>query len=318
MRKNLRLWIIIILSVFLTACGKPEPIVLESQKDVELASLIKLDVGVEGEIDNIESFILTLNGEKVNTEYKVVNNIIQFKAQNNFKANSDYLLTISFKQNKTYLFNFSTMSKLQQTMLKLEKNFFIMPIYDDYDLDEAQKMKARILSISPKILMSLYSANVKMKLTNGPITDEPELMYLKGTIPRGWEGTGLTWDDVPGAGGYNLPIARIGYSEPSILNNHDTINLELHEIAHTVDNYITGKVEKPISFSNEFIEIWESEVEQVLSYDYFITYPEEYFAETFAMYYLDKDSNNQLKEFAPKTFNYIKDLDRLTGIKDFD
>ncbi len=318
MSKMLRVWLIIILSFFLTACSKPELIVLESQKDVELASLIKLDIDFEDGIDNIESFILTLNGEEVKTDYKVINNEIQFKAQNDFMADSDYLLTINYKQNKTYLFNFSTMSKLQQTMLKLEENFFIMPVYDDYDHDEAQKMKARILFISPKILMSLYSANVKMKLTNGPITDEPELMYLKGTVPRGWEDTGLTWDDVPGAGGYDMPIARIGYSDPSSLNNHDTINLELHEIAHTVDNYITGEVKEPISFSKEFIEIWESEVEQVLSYSYFMTYPEEYFAEAFAMYYLNEDSKQQLKEFAPKTYNYIKDLDRLTGIEDFD
>ncbi len=242
---------------------------------------------------------------------------IKFRPKSYFKANAEYVLTIKYSKKTTYLLNLSTISNLEQALIELEEIFFILPD-SDYDYVEANNMKKRILNISPKILMSMYRADVKMKLVNGPITDEPELNYLRGVVPRGWEGTGMTWDDVPGAGGYEMPIARIGYSEPGIWNNHDTINLELHELAHTVDNYISGDLSEPISFSEQFISIWESEVEHVLNYYYFIEYPEEYFAETFAMYYLSEDSKAKLKALAPMTYDYIKDLDKFTNIKDFD
>ena len=128
----------------------------------------------------------------------------------------------------------------------------------------------------------------------------------------------MTWDDVPGAGGYDLPIARIGYSDPKPENNHDTINLELHELAHTVDNYISGSVDDPISFSDEFVEIWREEVYDILPYDYFINYVEEYFAEVFAMYYLNEESKSELKENAIKTYNFIDDLDRFTNLENLE
>ncbi|WP_458259920.1 anthrax toxin lethal factor-related metalloendopeptidase, partial [Staphylococcus hominis] len=65
--------------------------------------------------------------------------------------------------------------------------------------------------INNPILYSLYKNNVHIKLINFPITYLSEYSYLRGQIPRGWEGTGYTWDYVPGIGG-NPVVARIGYS----------------------------------------------------------------------------------------------------------
>ncbi|MGE1164464.1 anthrax toxin lethal factor-related metalloendopeptidase [Peribacillus simplex] len=42
---------------------------------------------------------------------------------------------------------------------------------------------------------------------------------------------------------------------------------------------------------------------------YFSNYPEEYFAETFAMFYVKNEQNQLLRQKAPETYNFIKQLD---------
>ena len=81
----------------------------------------------------------------------------------------------------------------------------------NYNQQEASNMIQRISNIDSKTLYALYNKNIRIKLVNFPITYLPEYSYLRGQIPRGWEGTGYTWDSVPGIGG-NPVVARIGYS----------------------------------------------------------------------------------------------------------
>ncbi|RFU61161.1 hypothetical protein D0466_19185 [Peribacillus glennii] len=159
-------------------------------------------------------------------------------------------------------------------------------------------MLSRLDNIPAKLLKQLYENGYNIKLVNGPITNEPEMEEFKGVTPRGWEGTGLTWDDVPGAGG-NPVIVRIGYSERG--KGHGAINLELHETAHAIDYMLD------ISHSSKFIKVWKAEQKKVLKASYY-QYPEEYFAETFAMYYLSSASRKQLSAKAPLTVKFIKGL----------
>lgn len=195
---------------------------------------------------------------------------------------------------------------------KFKSRFFLLPETGKYDKLEAEMMMDRVLNINPKTISNIHSSGVRMKLCDGPITDEPEYADLKGQIPRGWEGLGKTWDDVPGAGGTETPIARIGYSNPGDDTGHSSINLELHELAHTVDNYISGiYVGDQISSSKQFNKIWKEEVRGVLPEIYYIDYVEEYFAEVFAMYYLNTTTNTKLLKKAPKTYAFIKNLDSL-------
>jgi hypothetical protein len=63
-----------------------------------------------------------------------------------------------------------------------------------------------------------------------------------------------------------------------------------------------------ISGSKEFLNMWESEHEQLFPGNSYFQYPEEYFAETFAMYYLNTDSKELLRTKAPKTFEFMKQL----------
>ncbi|MCM1988928.1 anthrax toxin lethal factor-related metalloendopeptidase [Oceanirhabdus seepicola] len=174
----------------------------------------------------------------------------------------------------------------------------------DYDESEAKQMINRLSKIDHRILEELSNANVKIKLTNTNVTDVDEYIYLKGVTPRGWENTGKTWDDIPGLGG-NLVVARIGYSEPSYKNGHGAINLELHETAHAIDYYVFDK----ISGLNEFISIMNVEGEKLFPNDgYRGGYCEEYFAEAFAMYYLNDKTNEELKEKAPLTYKFMGEL----------
>ena len=47
-----------------------------------------------------------------------------------------------------------------------------------------------------------------------------------------------TWDDVPGMGGSHTVFVKIGASDKG--NGHGSVNLELHELAHSVDHIVYG------------------------------------------------------------------------------
>lgn len=173
----------------------------------------------------------------------------------------------------------------------------------EYDEKAAAEMKERIGTIHPLFLEVLAEKEVVIKLINFPLTDLPEYAYLKGEVPRGWEGTGLTWEDVPGAGG-DPTVARIGKSDPNDPDSgHDDINLELHEIGHAVDEFVFDD----ISFSDEFVSIHEREKDGFLP-DVYFDFVEEYFAEAFAYYYLNEESRQVLLEKAPETKAFIDSL----------
>lgn len=173
----------------------------------------------------------------------------------------------------------------------------------DYNKAQASKIINNLAKIPDSILSKLVLCGQKIKLVQGKLTDEPEYAYLKGVTPRGWEGTGKTWDDLSGLGGYPNVVVTIGCCEKT----EGTINLELHETGHAVDCVFNS-----ISKSTSFLKIWRLEVSN-LYYDtwifnYMNKYPEEYFAESFAMYFYNKDENEKLKEQAPLTYELISQL----------
>ncbi|NLW23053.1 MAG: hypothetical protein GXY88_07360 [Tissierellia bacterium] len=159
----------------------------------------------------------------------------------------------------------------------------------------------RILKIHPPILYSLVDKGGKIKLITTNITGDPLYSHLKGKTPRGWEGTNLTWDDIPGIGGQTV-LVRIGYSNSG--KGHSSHNLELHETAHAIDSYVFDD----ISQSYEFIKIKEKEKKNLFGDNTYFDYNEEYFAEIFTMYYLNESTYKQLKENAPESFQFIKSL----------
>lgn len=172
-----------------------------------------------------------------------------------------------------------------------------------YDTAAVSQIKDRLQAMPESVLFQLIQQNIHILLVTGPITETKEYAHLKGVVPRGWENLNKTWDDVPGIGGNKTVVVRIGYSEKG--NGHGSINLELHELAHSIDNILKNH----ISSSSKFNTVWNSEKKKLFpNEEYFNLYPEEYFAECFAMYYRDNDSRKKLQTLAPQTYQMIENI----------
>ncbi|PLT28416.1 anthrax toxin lethal factor-related metalloendopeptidase [Peribacillus deserti] len=181
------------------------------------------------------------------------------------------------------------------------KEIFLFP-EGKFNSKEAASIIERVDHLPKGLLEKIAQHQIKIKLFTGKLTDNRTAADLKGKSPRGYEHK-VTWDDIPGVGGSRNVLIKIGSSEPG--NNHGSVNLELHELAHSVDAIVYGK----ISEDDEFRRIWKKERSMLFPVSrYLNTYAEEYFAEAFAMFYTSKDTNTILKRDAPLTYAYIKRL----------
>ncbi len=183
---------------------------------------------------------------------------------------------------------------------------------DDGWTNEVHQMVANLDRVDARILRHANASGVRIILMDMPLTDLPEFSHLSGSVPSGWSETGLTWDEVPGAGGI-ITAARTGYSRPG--NGHSVVNLELHEFAHAVDDFTAGF---KISNSEEFRQIHSRE-NSALFYDHvvpdYFNMVNEYFAEAFAMYYYNDSTRSKLQSRAPDTYQFIATLaNRLVSV----
>jgi Pro-Pro endopeptidase len=171
-----------------------------------------------------------------------------------------------------------------------------------FNKKEAAEIITRLDKLPPSILSKINREGIHVNLFTGKLTDQPTASHLKGLIPRGYKNK-TTWDDVPGMGGSQTVLVKIGASEKG--NGHGSVNLELHELAHSVDLYVFQE----IRYDPVFLKIWKQECPDLFTGQaYFNTFPEEYFAETFAMFYLGKETQEKLKIEAPKTFEFFQTL----------
>lgn len=198
-----------------------------------------------------------------------------------------------------YSHNHSYVSPFHKELIEVRAN------HDQYNQAEAQAMIDRIGKMDERLIEPALNAGVSLILMDFPLTDLPEWAHLRGVVPRGWENTGLTWDDVPGVGGLHS-AARIGYSNAGM--GHSTVNLELHEFSHAIDFYAA---DEQISLTESFLSIHEKEY-AALFHDhntfYYFAYPEEYLAEAMAYYYLSDEMQTFLRNRAPQTYQFIKAL----------
>jgi Pro-Pro endopeptidase len=171
-----------------------------------------------------------------------------------------------------------------------------------FDEKAAAGIINRMASLPESLLEKINQNDITLKLFTGKLTDNQTARYLAGQIPRGYHSQ-TTWDAVPGIGGSQVVLVKIGHSEKG--KGHGSVNLELHEMAHSVDKLVFENISK----NKEFQLIWEEERGILFpGNSYFILHAEEYFAETFAMYHLNNDTNKQLKSAAPLTYQFIKDI----------
>ncbi|WP_044748364.1 anthrax toxin lethal factor-related metalloendopeptidase [Bacillus alveayuensis] len=184
------------------------------------------------------------------------------------------------------------------------KQIVILP-EGEFAEQEAKKMIETLAKTDKDLLQDIAKKRIYVKFFTGKLTDEPTARYLRGKIPRGYTHSPVTWDDVPGLGGNHIVLVKIGHSERG--KGHGSINLELHELAHSIDRLVFNG----IRFQPRFLAIWRKEAHHLFSGNpYFLDYPEEYFAESFAMYYYSRETRQQLKENAPLTYQYIKNLEK--------
>ncbi|HZH60397.1 MAG TPA: toxin [Metabacillus sp.] len=183
------------------------------------------------------------------------------------------------------------------------KELILLP-NSDFPEKEAVKMINNIQKVDDYILLLAAEESIQVKLFTGSLTNLNGLNKLKNIKPRGYGENDPNWELVPGMSEDRVVYAKIGHSEFG--KGHGSICLELHEFAHAIDRYVFHYVRlDPV-----FINIWKQEVDLLFPFNnYFLQFPEEYFAETFAMYYYDKNSNEVLNEMAPLTFKYIQSLE---------
>ncbi|MFB6466103.1 toxin [Cytobacillus sp. Hz8] len=180
-------------------------------------------------------------------------------------------------------------------------NIIIVP-RENYDMKAAAGIISRIDRLPTSLLQKINDQNIVIKLFTGKLTDNPTASHLKGKTPRGYT-SGRTWDSVPGIGGSKTVLVKIGASEKG--NGHGSVNLELHELAHSIDRYVYHNLRSHPSY----LKIWNEEKYELFpNQTYFLSFPEEYFAESFAYYYMGGEYHAELKEKAPKTYELIKGL----------
>ncbi|WP_170007088.1 anthrax toxin lethal factor-related metalloendopeptidase [Bacillus fonticola] len=202
---------------------------------------------------------------------------------------------------------FSTSSALYQNMTLTNEDvlgrILILP-EKSFNEVEAAHMIQRLDQLPAELLQELVNQEVTIRLFNGALTDFTTTERLQGVRPRGYENSLLTWDDVPGMGGQKTVYAKIGASQKG--NGHGSVNLELHELAHTIDKVVYKFARDDV----HFIQAWKKEAPQLFpGQAYFSNYPEEYFAETFAYYYYTSLTKQELYEKAPETFVYFQELE---------
>lgn len=181
---------------------------------------------------------------------------------------------------------------------ELKESLFELPA-GKYDEAEAEKMIDRVLSIDHYILAEFVNQGGSIRLITTNITGDPLYYNLRGVTPRGWENTGLTWDDVPGSGGQTV-LARIGYSDAGM--GHGSVNLELHETTHALESFVLHPSPDTIA------ELQAAEKRSLFGDNTYFDYPEEYFAEVFTMYHLNKTTKQELKLKGPQTYAFVSEL----------
>lgn len=192
-------------------------------------------------------------------------------------------------------------SQLQLGSAEALGHIIVLP-EKDYDEREASQIISRIDQLPHSLLSKVRENRIIIKLFTGKLTDNPTASHLSGKVPRGYEQS-MTWDDIPGVGGGKTVLVKIGCSEKG--RGHGSVNLELHELAHSIDRHVFDE----IRHQESFLRIWSLEKERLFpDNDYLLTYPEEYFAEAFAYFYLNDSYRNQLRESSPLTYDYIQSL----------
>lgn len=139
-----------------------------------------------------------------------------------------------------------------------------------FDLSPPLKMKfhKKILNLESRVRPNLCAVVEAMEC---PLTSHPDLEEMRGKTPPGWQGTGMTWDDVDGC--YSRTDKKVYFSY-SKTGNSGSVDTLIHEFGHGV-YWRLNTTEK-----DDFHKIYKNYKRFLPEYE--AANPSEYFAEAFA------------------------------------
>lgn len=159
---------------------------------------------------------------------------------------------------------------------------------------EVQKLPSK-----PELYLARNGGEFRIIEGSGVGLDPEMAIFNKDTFD------GRAWDDVPGAGNEHTHIAV-----NHLFDHHGSVNLILHERAHTLD--ILGLPGHRNHFSTDpaWTNIIKTDGDFMMVMakvcgDYCLDNPNEAFAESFAMYFACPASRDYLKD-APRVMEYMK------------
>lgn len=157
------------------------------------------------------------------------------------------------------------------------------------------------LNLLPADLLDVYrNRHVPIYLTGGTVTNFSQFSYLRGTVPRGWEGSGYTWDSVPGAG------TEQGIFLGDSAKPNNAASLSIHEGTHSID--------RALEFSDTSAtlkNLYRDELTRpVQSADLNATYRrsniEEFLAVAVEEFYCNAKTRSHLLQRYPSMHDYVK------------
>lgn len=168
--------------------------------------------------------------------------------------------------------------------------------------EDISNVEKEVRKMPNKMIDEIDQAGLGMDLVaDSGVTAHPGWVELRGVTPRGWEGTGKTWDDVPGAGA-SRSLGKTVIVANRLKEGHGSRNAIIHEHAHTFEraHYIlTGR---KFSQSAKWTRLhgsiaWKSTYQK--------RYAEEAFAESLAVYL---DSPESRQTLSSEIQSYFKEI----------
>lgn len=189
-------------------------------------------------------------------------------------------------------------AKNSESDRRLSKEYadkLLIPPEGNYNAYILEGVKDRLGLVPSRYLRLLYDKNIFIRAVNGSVTSVPEF-----TTNKPLQEYKVKYEDYGGVFIYNSVIVRVDekYKEST----------EIHEVGHAVDSRLFDN----ISSTDRFKEIFDKEGVQFFNKardEYYLQNSIEYFAEVFNYYYYGYDSRKYLKERAPLTYKFIKELE---------
>jgi hypothetical protein len=167
-------------------------------------------------------------------------------------------------------------------------------------------VNAEMAKLPRPMLDKIGSVGGRLEILNGRgIPDHPDFAHLRGVQPRGHP-PGRTWDDTPGVGAAvpgRPTVVLANKLKPGFENGHGTLNLIIHEHAHSFDYAHLAGGGTRLSQTPEWRTLHKAADWKGIAYH--SRFPEEGFARTFEEYFHSPETRARMD---PRLSAYMRKL----------